>query len=892
MIRFMPSTSDSRQYGARNIGAGRLSEGHASASFRSAAPHRPARLMKRPLFALLLAISVAAPSPLTAQNPPAPKKTDDAGRHDVDSDKDKSRKLLYPVTYDECLAKGIPVITRKDIYKDGWIDLNKNGAKDPYEDPKLPVEERVTDLLARMNLDEKTAQLVTLYGYNRVTPDYLPTDKWKTEFVKDGIANIDEHLNGFNYYLNEKLPGVAFVRKPSKLVWALNETRRFFIEDTRLGIPCEFTNEGLRGVETAASTGFPCALAQSCTWDRELIRDIAAVAGRETRALGYDNLYAPILDVLRDPRWGRCEEYLAEDPWLVGEYGTIIAKTIQQQGVTSTLKHFAIYSSASGARQGFARTDPKSTPRENEYIHLWPWRRVMRDAKPDGVMCSYNDYDGEPIAASRHYLTDVLRGEMGFTGYVVSDSDAVEYLASKHHVAANQKEAVRQTIHAGMNVRTNFSKPETYALPLRELVREGAVSMELLDSRVRDVLRVKFRRGLFDAPYRSLAEADRVAMSPESFELSKRASREAIVLLKNDGNFLPLDATKFKTVAVCGPVADSVECARAHYGPLTNPVITVRKALESYGGGRFKVLYAKGCEVTDDNWPNTEILDEGPNAKEQSEIDLAVENAKNADLAVVVVGDIPYGSQASRTTCGENNSRTNISLAGHQDRLVRAVAATGKPFVVVHFSGRPNALNWPNKVSPAIVHSFLPGPFGGLAAVETIFGDLNPSGKTVANFVKSTGQLPLGFPAKPGANNEDRRHGVSGYLWPFGHGMSYTTFKYKNLRLEPKVIGPDGKFVAAFEITNTGKRAGVEIPQLYFHQKVGSLTVYDLQLRGFDRVTLAPGETKTVTIPVDAAESLWMLDKGMRRVVEPGVFDIRIGASSKDIRLKDTLTVK
>jgi beta-glucosidase len=846
--------------------------------------------MKTPLLAVCIVL-LAAPAFAKGKIPAPPRKVDDAGRHDVDSQRDKSRKLLYPVTYDECLANGVPVITRKDIYNDGWIDLNKNGVKDPYEDPTRPVEDRIDNLLAQMTLDEKTAQLVTLYGYNRVTPDYLPTTAWKTEFVKDGIANIDEHLNGYKYYLNNRLPGVAFIYKPSKHVWALNEVRRFFIEDTRLGIPCEFTNEGLRGVESAASTGFPCPLAQACSWDRGLLGDIAAVAAKETRALGYDNLYCPILDVLRDPRWGRCEEYFAEDPWLVGEFGTIVVKAIQQQGIASTPKAFCMYSSSSGARQGLSRTDPKTTPRENEYIHLWPWRRVMRDAKPESLMCSYNDYDGEPIAASRHFLTDVLRGEMGFTGYVVSDSDAVEYLATKHHVALDQKEAVRQTILAGMNVRTTFTKPETYALPLRELVREGTVPMAVVDARVRDVLRVKFRRGLFDAPYRSLAEADKIAMAPEHFELSKRASREAIVLLKNDRNFLPLDPARFKTIAVCGPNADNVEYTRAHYGPLTNPVITVRKALESYGRGRFKVLYTQGCEVTDDNWPTTEILPEPPHAKEQAELDRAVANAKAADLAVVVVGDVPYGSQAKRTSCGENNSRTGLSLPGHQDTLVRAIAATGTPFVVVHFSGRPNALNWPNKVSPAIIHSFLPGPFGGLAAVEAIFGELNPSGKVTANFVKTTGQLPLSFPAKPGANTEDARHSVSGYLWPFGHGLSYTTFAYKNLRLEPDVIAPNGRFKAVFEVTNTGSRAGVEISQLYFHQRLSSLTVYVQQLRGFDRIALAPGETKTVTIPVDAAESLWMIGREMKRVVEPGVYDILIGASSKDIRLKATLTV-
>ena len=517
----------------------------------------------------------------------------------------------------------------------------------------------------------------------------------------------------------------------------------------------------------------------------------------------------------------------------------------------------------------------------------------MKEAKPDGVMCSYNDYDGEPIAASHHYLTDVLRGEMGFTGYVVSDSDAVEYLHSKHHVAKNQKEAVRQTILAGMNVRTTFRKPDTYVKPLRKLIREGKVPMKVVNSRVRDVLRVKFRRGLFDKPYRSLAEADKVAMNKHHFALSLKASREAIVLLKNDHHFLPLKSADYKTIHVCGPNADSIEYARQHYGPLTNNTITVRKALESYGNGQFNVLYSRGCNFVDHNWPNSEILPEPPNKKERQELDTAISNTKKADLTIIVVGDTPYGSKSPRniTTCGENNSRTGLSLPGYQDTLIREIAATGKPFVVVHFSGRPNALNWPNKVSPAILHSFLPGPFGGQAAVEAIFGDINPSGKTTTNFLKTTGQIPLNFPAKPGANTESTRS-VHGYLWPFGHGLSYTTFSYKNLKLSPRKIAPDGTFTVTFEITNTGKVDGVEIPQLYYHQRISSLTTYERQLRGFDRISLKPGETKTVTIKLNAKDSLWMLNKNMKRVVEPGIFDIMIGQSSQKIVLKDSITVK
>lgn len=841
----------------------------------------------------VISACVLAFSMFAAVGQPAAKPTvkREAGRHDVASSVDLSRALLFPVSYDEAVRQNVPVITRKEIYKDGWIDLNKNGSKDVYEDASQPVGKRVDDLLRQMTVEEKTMQLVTLYGYNRITPDFLPTKAWLTELQKDGIANIDEHLNGFNYYENDDLPGNRFVKDPRKLVWALNETRRFFIEDTRLGIPCEFTNEGLRGTETAVSTGFPVPLAQASTWNRKLIRDIASIAGRETKALGYDSLYAPLVDVLRDPRWGRCEEMYGESPWLVGEYATMAVQAIQEAGVVSSPKHYCIYSSAMGARQGYSRTDPQIPPREVEMIHMWPWRRVMRDAKPLGVMASYNDYDGEPIAASKHYLIDVLRGEMGFDGYVVSDSDAVEYLHTKHHVAASQKDAVRQTILAGMNVRTNFSVPETFITPLRELIAEGAVPMEVIDSRVRDVLSVKFRTRLFDEPYRPIAEAARIAMAKEHMDISLQASREAVILFKNEKNFLPLDASRIKTIALSGPNADSVEYARQHYGPLMNETVTVKRALETYGGGKFTVLHSRGCEFTDDRWPATEILPQQPLEHEQAQIDEAVSNAEKADLAVVVVGDSPYGSKSTRTTCGENNSRTGLSLAGYQDDLVRALAATGKPLVVIHFSGRPNALNWPDKVAPAILHSFLPGPFGGQAAVEAMFGDINPAGKTPATFVKTTGQLPLAFPAKPGANTESNR-AVNGYLRPFGFGLSYTTFEYKNVRVSAAEIPANGKFNVEFEITNTGRREGVEIPQVYIHDETSSLTVFERQLRGFDRIALKPSETKTVTIPIDAAEHMFAIGNDLKPFVEAGAYEILVGASSTDIRGKAVVTVK
>jgi beta-glucosidase len=793
--------------------------------------------------------------------------------------------LLYPPTYDECMTSGRPVVTRTDIYHDGWIDLNKNGREDVYEDPTQPADRRVDDLLSQMTLDEKTAQLATLYGYDRVLKDYLPTTNWAHAFWHDGVANIDEQLNGYPY-CRENLPGTNFMWPASRHAWALNEVQRFFIEDTRLGVPAEFTDEGIRGVESYKATDFPTELGLGQTWDRDLIRQVGEVEGREAHALGYANVYAPIMDVMRDPRWGRCLESYGEDPFLVSELAIQMVKGMQGQGIVSTMKHFCIYSDNEGAREGYARDNPRCSPRETEMIHLWPYERVIREANPLGVMCSYNDYDGVPIAGSHYYLTDVLRTRFGFKGYVVSDSDAVEYLWKKHHVAATYKDAVRQTVMAGLNVRTTFSPPDVYVKPLRELVKEGAIPMSVLDDRVRDVLRVKMWEGLFDHPYRPLTNADAAVLNPQNIAVALRAARECLVLLKNANNLLPLDAAKIKTIALCGPNADDPDYAHDHYGPLATHVVTVREALEKKFGPSA-VLYTKGCDIFDAHWPDTEIMRLPPTPSEQAAIDQAVANARQADVAIVVVGDMPRGLPGIRSSVGENSSRTGIELTGRQDDLIRAVAATGKPTIVVDISGRPVALNWADRVCPAILQAFFPGMEGGRAIVEALFGDYNPGGKLTCTFPKTAGQLEMNFPTKPAANDEPTgpdRVNVAGLLWPFGFGLSYTTFKYSQLEIEPRQQTTNGDITIRFDLTNTGAHTGDEIPQLYVNQEVSSVTTWEKRLCGFDRVHLEPGETKTVTMTI-APECLAIWNQEMKRVVEPGKFKVMVGASSADIRL-------
>lgn len=446
---------------------------------------------------------------------------------------------------------------KKSMYHKEWIDFNKNGRKDIYEDPKAPLNERIEDLLSQMTVEEKTCQMVTLYGYQRVLKDSLPTPDWKNQLWKDGIGAIDEHLNAFRGWGVPPMQN-ELVWPASNHAWALNEVQRFFVEETRLGIPADFTNEGIRGVENYIATNFPTQLALGHTWNRELIRQVGYITGREARLLGYTNVYAPILDVGRDQRWGRYEEVYGESPYLVAELGIAMGKGLQtDMQVASTAKHFIAYSNNKGAREGFARVDPQMSWREVENIHAYPFTRVIQEAGILGVMSSYNDYDGFPIQSSYYWLTQRLRGTMGFRGYVVSDSDAVEYLYSKHKTAKDMKEAVRQSVEAGLNVRCTFRSPESYVLPLRELIQEGGLSMETIDNRVRDILRVKFLTGLFDTPYQTdLALADKEVNSKAHQQVALQASREGLVLLKNANNLLPLDKSQIKRIAVCGPNAD------------------------------------------------------------------------------------------------------------------------------------------------------------------------------------------------------------------------------------------------------------------------------------------------------------------------------------------------
>lgn len=781
---------------------------------------------------------------------------------------------------------------KHSMYQKGWIDFNKNGKMDVYENPAAPINDRIEDLLSQMTVEEKTCQMVTLYGYGRVLKDDLPKPDWKEQIWKDGMGAIDEHLNGFRGW------GAApstneYVWPASKHAWALNEVQRFFIEETRLGIPTDFTNEGIRGVENYMATNFPTQLGIGHTWNRRLVNEVGRITGQEGRLLGYTNVYAPILDVGRDQRWGRYEEVYGESPYLVAELGTAMTRGVQKDyQVAATAKHFVAYSNNKGAREGFSRVDPQMSPREVEAVHVMPWKRVIRDAGLLGVMSSYNDYNGIPVQSSKYWLTDRLRKDMGFKGYIVSDSDAVEYLYLKHGTARDMKEAVCQSVLAGLNVRCTFRSPDSYVLPLRELIEEGSIPMEVINDRVRDILRVKFMVGLFDQPYQTdLEKSDRVVNCAEHQAVALQVSKESIVLLKNDHQTLPLDVNKVKKVAVCGPNADEKSFALTHYGPLAVEVTTVLGGLQNKLKGKAEITYAKGCDLVDANWPESEIINFPLTAEELAGIQEAVEAVEKADVGVVVLG-------GGVRTCGENKSRSGLDLPGRQQQLLEAVYATGKPIVLVLINGRPLTVNWAAGHIPAIVETWYPGSQGGVAIADVLFGDYNPGGKLTVTFPKSVGQIPFNFPAKPASQvnggskpgMEGNQSRVNGPLYPFGFGLSYTTFKYDSLKISPEVITPNQDITVSCNITNTGQRAGDEVVQLYTRDVVSSVIVYEKQLCGFERLHLLPGETRKVTFTVKS-EDLALQNEYNQWVVEPGEFKVMVGASSEDIRLKGTFQV-
>lgn len=762
--------------------------------------------------------------------------------------------LSVAITFLFCtpISGGIP----DGIYHKGWIDFNKNGKMDLYENPKAPLEDRVQDLLSQMTLEEKTCQMATLYGSGRVLKDALPQNNWKTEVWKDGIGNIDEEHNGLGAFKSE------YSFPYAKHVNAKHTIQRWFVEKTRLGIPVDFTNEGIRGLCHDRATYFPAQCGQGATWNKKLIARIGEVEAKEAVALGYTNIYSPILDIAQDPRWGRCVETYGEDPYLVGELGKQMITSLQKYNLVATPKHFAVYSIPIGGRDGKTRTDPHVAPREMRTLYIEPFRMAFQEAGALGVMSSYNDYDGEPITGSYHFLTEILRQEWGFKGYVVSDSEAVEFISNKHKVADTYEDGIAQAVNAGLNIRTHFTPPADFILPLRKAVDDGKISQETLDKRVAEILRIKFWLGLFDNPYRGNGkQAEQIVHSKEHQAVSLEAARQSLVLLKNETHLLPLSKS-IRSIAVIGPNADEQTQLICRYGPANAPIKTVYQGIKELLP-HAEVIYKKGCDIIDPHFPESEILDFPKTAEEVQLMEEAIRAAKQAEVVVMVLG-------GNELTVRENRSRTSLNLPGRQEELLKAVCATGKPVILVMLDGRASSINYAAAHVPAILHAWFPGEFCGQAVAEALFGDYNPGGRLAVTFPKSVGQIPFAFPFKPGSD-ESSSTSVYGALYPFGHGLSYTTFTYSDLHISPSHQGVQGDIHVSCKIKNTGKIKGDEVVQLYLRDEISSVTTYTKVLRGFERISLEAGEEQTVHFRL-RPQDLGLWDKNMNFRVEPGSF--------------------
>jgi beta-glucosidase len=757
-----------------------------------------------------------------------------------------------------------------------------------YQDASKPIEARVKDLLSKMTLDEKIAQVGGIWSYEIVEDGKFSQVKAEP-LMKDGIGQICR-------------PGIATTLPPKEMAELTNHIQEFLAENTRLGIPALIHEECLNGFMAKNATIFPQIIGMASTWEPELVNKMAGVARENMRAVGVLQGLSPVLDVARDPRWGRIEETFGEDPYLIATMGIAYVKGLQgddlENGVAATLKHFVGYGLSEGGLNWAPAHIPARLLRE---VYLYPFKEVVHLGGAASVMNAYHEIDGIPCAAFTELLTDILRIDWGFAGVVVSDYNAVDSLQSYHRTAIDKAGAAAQALAAGIDME--LPKLDCYAQPLKEQIEKGLVSVELLDRAVSRILKLKFRLGLFENHYVKPEKAGEAFDLPAHRQLALETARKSIVLLKNENNILPLNKD-IKTIAVIGPNADvrrnllgdytypahievmikmaadfGVQMSLPDEPPdhVTVPVVTVLEGIKAKVDKDTRILNAAGCEY------NSTSKDGFPEAAEA---------AKAADLAIVVVGG--KSGLIPDCTCGEMRDRVELGLPGVQEDLVKAVYETGTPTVLVLVDGRPLVLGWMADKIPSIIEAWLPGEEGGNAVADVLFGDYNPGGKLPVSFPRTVGQIPTYYAHKPsGARSQFWGDYVDCGVSPafeFGYGLSYTSFKLNNLEIEPKRVNRTGKISIKCTIENTGNRIGDEVVQLYINDVVASVTRPVKELKGFKRIGLKPAETQTVEFELPA-ENLVFYDKDMNLTVEPGVFKVMVGRSSQDIVLEGEFEV-
>ena len=752
----------------------------------------------------------------------------------------------------------------------------------PYKDVRLPVEQRVADLLSRMTVEEKVAQITCLWNLEQQITDA------RGDFSAEKAARVMPHgLGQIARPGNTREWRQPIVRDARGTAEWVNTAQKWVIERTRLGIPFMFHEEALHGLVAPGGTHFPIPIGLGSSWDPDLVERVMSVAALEARARGAQQVLAPVLDLALDPRWGRIEETFGEDPYLVARLGVAAVRGYQGTAlplapdkVYATLKHFA----AHGPNEGGLNTAPahfgERTMRE---LLLYPFRLVVTEARPMSLMPSYNELDGVPSHASRWLLQQILRQEWGFDGFVVSDYFGIDQLESRHHVAASLADAARLAIEAGVDIE--LPGAAAYST-LVDVVKTGGLSQATLDRAVSNVLRAKFQAGLFERPFTDPDRAAQVTNAADHQRLALEAARRSIVLIKNEGGALPLDRGKLRRLAVIGPNAAGVRLGA--YSSEPGRGVSVLEGIRKELGVAVQVTHAEGCRITESepDWYRDEVTPADP-VKNRARIAEAVEVARAADAVVLVLGG---NESVSREAWADTHlgDATTLDLPGDQSALVDAIVATRKPVVVFLLNGRPYSLVAIETKVAAIVEGWYLGQEGGTAAADVLFGNVNPGGKLSVGLPRSVGQVPVYYRRKP-TSFRDYLFEHRDPLYAFGHGLSYTTFRLANLRVEPASIGPDGRALVRVDVTNTGPRAGDEVVQLYIRDRVSSVTRPVKELAGFSRVSLEPGQTKTVELPL-GPDALSLLDQRLQRVVEPGTFDVMVGPNSVDL-LKASLEV-
>jgi len=759
-----------------------------------------------------------------------------------------------------------------------WPDEDPSSVALLYKNPTYSIEKRVKDLLARMTLEEKIGQMNMPCMYMEIMGrDIAEKSESSKKLAKGDFIEGVGPIGGFFTLADNILQKGTFQQANF-----FNELQELAIRQTRLGIPLLQTEEGTHGLMCSGGTIFPEGPSIGSTWNMDLVKDIYSITAREARSVGIHQLYTLVIEPTRDPRLGRNEEGYSEDPYLCSRLAETIVEAIQGDDISAGNKAVAglcHYPGQSEPVSGIERGAMEISERKLREVFLPPWVAGIKKAGALGVMATYPAIDGIPTHASEFLLTGILREELGFEGLVLSEGSGIGTLVHEC-VAADQKEAGELALKAGLDVGISFE--DGFLLPMKENVEEGKVSMELIDRAVERILKLKFRLGLFENPFVDPDLAVRTVHTKEHQDVALTAAREGIVLLKNENSLLPLKKD-IKKIAVIGPNADNERNLLGDYVShvILQDITTVLEGIEEKIAPASSVQYVKGCEVVGSGF---------------NEIPDALKAARKADVAVVVLGENERWAPNDEGTNGEGRDIASLNLTGIQEDLLKAVHETGTPTVLVLINGRPLSIPWASEHIPAIVEAWLPGEKGGAAIADVFFGDYNPSGKLPVTIPRHVGQLPVYYNQVPSRLRSIQA--VESYvdmpafpLWEFGFGLSYTSYEYANLRIIPEEIGTHGEVTISADVVNTGRRKGSEVVQLYVRDLLATVTSPIKELKGFEKITLEPGEMKTVEFVLNH-ESLALYNRVMELVVEPGAFKVMVGSSSEDIRLNGGFEVK